>query len=223
MLIRYANGSARLLLAGLLVVLAGCGSAGPRTPVPQAAESSIEPKSSDPAEGSIAPAAADAFRSAVLALENGDLGTAEATLQTLIASWPGYAGPYVNLAIVQRQLGHDDEAEAALTQALLIDPGHPAANNQLGMLQRERGEFAAAEATYRHALVQHPDYALAHYNLAVLLDLYLQRTDEALTHYQRYQELSAEPDPTVGIWIADLSRRLGVAPEPTQLAQGDDS
>jgi tetratricopeptide (TPR) repeat protein len=165
--------------------------------------------------------AAGHFERALIALEQERWSEAEAALELLVGDFPEYPGPYVNLAIVYRHDGRDAEAEAMLGQALAIAPNHPAANNQLGILLRERGEFAAAEAAYRRALTRAPDYALAHYNLAVLLDLYLHRNDEALGYYERYQAYAAEPDPAVGLWVADLRRRLGAVPESTQLAQED--
>jgi hypothetical protein len=57
------------------------------------------------------------------------------------------------------------------------------------------------------AVTASPDYALAHYNLGVLNELYLQRLDLALQHFERYQELSGE-DEQVSKWIADLKRRI---------------
>jgi len=48
---------------------------------------------------------------------------------------------------------------------------------------------------------------LAHYNLGVLNELYLQRLDAALRHFEHYQELVSE-DQQVARWIADLSRRV---------------
>jgi hypothetical protein len=71
------------------------------------------------------------------------------------------------------------------------------------------------------AIASDPDYALAHHNLGVLLDLYLHRPAEALQHYERYQELIAEPDATVGRWIIDLQRRVGRNEDAARLAQED--
>ncbi|MGH8222819.1 MAG: tetratricopeptide repeat protein, partial [Woeseiaceae bacterium] len=79
--------------------------------------------------------------------------------------------------------------------------------NQLGMLSRRKGEFEEAEAAYLKAVTADPEYALAHYNLGVLNELYLQRLDVALQHFERYQELSGE-DEQVTKWIADLKRRI---------------
>jgi lipoprotein NlpI len=104
---------------------------------------------------------------------------------------------------------------------LAINPDHPAANNQLGMLLRQRGRFADAEQAYAAALRADPRYALAHHNLAILLDLYLHRPGEALSHYQAYQDLQTEPDTTVARWIIDLQRRLGTGDSEARLAQGE--
>jgi tetratricopeptide (TPR) repeat protein len=65
-----------------------------------------------------------------------------------------------------------------------------------------------AEAAYMKAVTADPDYALAHYNLGVLNELYLQRLDLALQHFERYQDLGGD-DEQVTKWIADLKRRLG--------------
>ena len=76
-------------------------------------------------------------------------------------------------------------------------------------LLREDGKFAEAEAAYRRALEADPEHSLAHYNLGVLLDLYLRRTAEALEHYEAYQASLDEPNETVARWIVDLRRRVG--------------
>ena len=116
-------------------------------------------------------------------------------------------GAHVNLAIIFAARGDLQAAENSLTDALIVDPAHSAALNQLGMLLRRQGKFAEAESAYAKAITADPDYALAHYNLGVLNDLYLQRLDVALEHYERYQELAGD-DQQVTKWIADLKRRI---------------
>lgn len=210
----------------LIVVTAGlsaCRSTAPRPVEPAAALPADAEAGSDAVVSMVPPAASDAFARALAAMDASQWLEAEQILEALIEVYPDYPGPFVNLAIVYREDGREQEAKDALAQALAISPNHPAANNQLGMLERERGDFTAAEAAYRRALAQAPDYALAHYNLGVLLDLYLYRNDEALIHYESYQALSLQPDPTVDLWVADLRRRLGVPPEDSQLAQEDGS
>ena len=108
-----------------------------------------------------------------------------------------------------------------LDQAFALDPGHAAANNQLGILLRNEGRFADAQAAYERALATDSDYGLAHYNLAVLLDVYLRREAEALEHYEIYQASLEQPNENVARWIVDLRRRLGSTNTTSRVAQED--
>jgi tetratricopeptide (TPR) repeat protein len=173
----------------------------------------------DPALLEVPAAALTAHERAVAAMAAGDRVEAELELEQLIVEYADFPGPFVNLAIVYRQDGRDEDARQMLERALEIDPQHAPANNQLGMLLREAGEFEAAEAAYLAAIAGDPSYDLAYYNLGVLLDLYLLRGVEALEAYEKFQSLQAEPDAEVGRWIIDLRRRLGTEAPPERLAQ----
>ena len=113
----------------------------------------------------------------------------------------------MNLAIIHSQNGNDAAAQAEIDAALVLDPNNAAALNQQGMLFRRNGKFIEAEAAYLKAVTASPDYALAHYNLGVLNELYLQRLDAALQHFEAYQSLVGE-DKQVAKWITDLRRRV---------------
>ena len=149
------------------------------------------------------------FEQAASAMAAGDPIDAELRFKEFVMQYPGYPGAYVNLAILSMQSGDSEAAEGFITDALIIDPQHPAALNQLGMLLRRQGKFIEAESAYLKAVTASPDYALAHYNLGVLNELYLQRLDAALQHFERYQEIEGE-DKQVTKWIVDLRRRLDV-------------
>jgi tetratricopeptide (TPR) repeat protein len=218
-----------LALATLLALLAGCGSSAPRPertrnddntvalPTGGEAVTALEGTPLPPAE---VPERAAALHSrALAAMESGNWIAAQIELEALIAEFPAFPGPYVNLAISLREDARAAEAESALEQALALAPNHPAANNELGMLARKRGEFAEAEAAYRRAIDSDPSYALAHYNLGVLLDLYLRREAEALEQYEAYQALAPAPDEEVGRWVVDLRRRLGMSDETARVAR----
>jgi tetratricopeptide (TPR) repeat protein len=218
-----------LTLAALLAALAGCGSSAPRPERSRSDSTSVELPSGGEAVADLeaapvppveVPERAAALHSrALAAMESGNWSAAKVELDLLIAEFPAFPGPWVNLAIVLRQNERAAEAESALEQALRISPNHPAANNEFGMLARQRGEFAEAEAAYRRAITSDPDYALAHYNLGVLLDLYLRREAEALEQYEAYQALVPAPDEEVGRWVVDLRRRLGMADETARVAR----
>ncbi|MFQ5547907.1 MAG: tetratricopeptide repeat protein [Woeseia sp.] len=147
------------------------------------------------------------YEQAVATMAAGDLAGAGRRFGEFVSTFPGYPGAHVNLAIIRAQAGDDRAVEGHINDALVIDPRHPAALNQLGLLRRRQGKFVEAEAAYLKAVTASPDYALAHYNLGVLNELYFQRLDAALQHFERYQEIEGE-DRTVSKWIADLERRL---------------
>jgi len=65
-----------------------------------------------------------------------------------------------------------------------------------------------AKQHYLQALEINAEYANAHLNLGILLDIYLQQWNDALAHYQKYQELTDAKDDTVEKWIVDLQRRI---------------
>jgi tetratricopeptide (TPR) repeat protein len=86
------------------------------------------------------------------------------------------------------------------------------------MLLRRNGNFLEAEAAYLKAVTVSPDYALAHYNLGVLNELYLQRLEVALKHFETYQSLVGE-DKQVAKWIADLTRRVAANQRTANVAE----
>ena len=147
------------------------------------------------------------YEQAVASMAAGDDVEAELRFAEFLLRYPDYPGAHVNLAILKARAGDDAAAEAALGQALALDPAHPAALNQLGMLRRRQGRFDEAEDAYLAAAAADPDYALPHYNLGVLNELYLQRLEAALMHFERYQALGGS-DEQVAKWIVDLKRRI---------------
>ncbi len=68
------------------------------------------------------------------------------------------------------------------------------------------------------AVTSSPEYALAHYNLGVLNELYLQRLEIALQHFETYQALVGE-DKQVEKWIADLRRRVAATQRTANVAE----
>jgi len=204
---RYTNHTARisrslillpLLLSGAL--LSGCGSMSMSKPAAGSASTPV-------AARDVPQRAQTMYEQAVAIMASGDLLEAQLRFQEFLLMYPSFPGAHVNLAIIFASNGDDMGAENSITDALLIDPEHPAALNQLGMLLRRQGKFPEAEAAYTRAIAAHPEYALAHYNLGVLNELYLQRLDVALRHFENYQALG-NTDKQVEKWIADLKRRI---------------
>jgi tetratricopeptide (TPR) repeat protein len=187
-------------LAVCLSLLAGCGSMPSSDAGQEAGSESAEARV-------IPPQVQTLYEQAVASMAAGDDMDASLRFQEFLLQYPDYSGAHVNLAIIHARNGDDAAVEASITDALILDPLQPQALNQLGMLLRRQGNFEAAENAYLKAVTADPDYALAHYNLGVLNDLYFQRLDAALQHYERYQEIAGE-DKLVMRWIADLKRRV---------------
>jgi lipoprotein NlpI len=193
----------RMALLGLSVaVLASCAS------TPRPSDQQAEVLDGEQADTRVVPELATTlYEQAVASMAAGDQLDAQLRFQEFLLQFPEYPGAHVNLAIIYAQDGNDQAAEGSITDALIIDPEHPAALNQLGMLLRRQGKFSAAEAAYSRAINADPEYALPHYNLGVLNELYLQRIDLALLHFEYYQSLIGG-DEKVEKWIVDLKRRV---------------
>ncbi len=210
------------LAAGLLVllVLAGCGGS---APVRDEAEPGQQAATSVPADGEVATPLIPAetltlYEQAAAVMAAGDFVDAELRFKEFVLLYPDYPGAYVNLAIIHANNENDPATREALDAALRLNPEHAAALNQMGMLLRRNGKFLEAEAAYLKAVTVSPDYALAHYNLGVLNELYLQRLEAALQHFETYQSLVGE-DKQVAKWIADLTRRVAANQQTANVAE----
>lgn len=149
-----------------------------------------------------------AFAQGVELLRGGNHEAAVPVFEGLAARFPGSVPVQINLGIAYQEAGREDAAVEALQRAVALDPKRPEAYTQLGILHRRAGRFEQARQSYEQALAVAPDYRPAHLNLGILCDLYLQRLDCALEHYDRYQALGAEPEKEVTLWIADLQKRM---------------
>lgn len=192
------------LATSLLVLMSACAS-GPAT-APAPAGDTPEPA----AAREVPPRVLTLYEQATAAMAAGEDLDAELRFREFLSQHPDWPGAWINLAILAARNGDDLAAESHLQGALRLDPAHPAALNQLGMLKRRQGAFEEAESAYLKAVTASPEYALAHYNLGVLNELYLQRLDTALLHFERYLELGGD-DAEVEKWIADLKRRVAAS------------
>lgn len=214
---RYIDNSkavVRLIFLGAVIAAAGCASTGDSG----RSERATETASATEALPEVPARAQTLFEQAAAVMAAGDLIDAELRFKEFLLEYPQYPGAHVNLAIIHSENGDDGDAQAALEAALAIDSAHAPALNQLGMLLRRNGNFLEAEAAYLKAVTAAPDYALAHYNLGVLNELYLQRLDVALQHFEIYQALVGE-DEQVERWIVDLKRRVAATQRTANVSE----
>ena len=207
----------RLAMLGLVLAVAGCASTGSQ-PGGADRERGEAPGTADARAAEVPPEALTMYEQAVAVMASGDFLDAELRFKEFLLLYPGYPGAYVNLAIIHVKYNNDDRAREAVDAALAIDPDYAPALNQLGMLHRRNGNFLEAEAAYLKAVTASPDYALAHYNLGVLNELYMQRLDSALQHFERYQELVGG-DEQVEKWISDLQRRVAASQRTANISE----
>jgi tetratricopeptide (TPR) repeat protein len=209
--------AACLALVAALLLLSGCGGSGTK-PRSEPRQAVIAVTGTEELRPEIPQQAQTMYEQATAIMASGDWLDAELRFKEFLQYYPNFPGAYVNLAIIHSNNGNDGAALAAIESALALDPNHSAALNQQGMLFRKNGKFIEAEAAYLKAVTASPDYALAHYNLGVLNELYLQRLETALLHFERYQSLVGT-DEQVEKWIADLTRRLAVNQRTANVAE----
>jgi tetratricopeptide (TPR) repeat protein len=158
------------------------------------------------------------FRAAVVAMQQKNWDFAESTLKQLAEKNPKLSGIHLNLGIVYRNKGNVEKAAEEFNLAINANMKNVDAYNQLAVLKREAGDFSTAESLYKKAIGIWPFYPEGHKNIAILYDLYLGKPEQALPHYQAYQQLLPAPDKQVDSWIADVQRRLtaGKASDKTE-------
>ncbi len=147
---------------------------------------------------------------AVSLVQSGDAAQAEDLFLELTRTYPEYATPWLNVALLRHKRGDANGASEYLAQALTRDPKLAPAWNLQGVIAREINDVDAAEKAYRDAISADSSYAPAWLNLGILLEIWRGQLDAAMQAYEKYVELTPEDtrDPRVAGWIADLQRRL---------------
>lgn len=127
--------------------------------------------------------------------------------QALAEQFPEYPGVWTNLALTQLHLKQYEDSHSSLIKALAINPEFCPSFKLKGLVERELGKFSDAENSYLVAAKCDPQDPDVPYNLGILYDLYLHDLEKALAQYEVAQQLMAEPDQTLAVWIPDLQRR----------------
>ncbi len=152
--------------------------------------------------------ALELYELAISTAKAGQVNEAIDFFRQLIAIAAEYPLAHTNLGLLLLQQNQAADAKAEFLTAIEQDKKDAIAYNHLAIIERQDGLFNEAKAHYLEALQINPDYANAHLNLGILLDIYLQQLEDALTHYQKFQALTGGKDEAVTKWIADLERRI---------------
>lgn len=195
------RGLACTLLSSYALWLTGCASAPPQ-------ETSAPTGTPTAATQSLAADEIQHYREAITYLNENRLDRAEELLTGIITQRPEFAGPWVNMALVQLRKNQPDKAEQTLQRALERNPNMSQAYNLLGYIEKQRGNILKAKEHFQRAIAGKPDYAIAHYNIALLYDIYLQDIPNAIQHYKRYLELTGNQDEDTINWVSELERSL---------------
>ena len=148
------------------------------------------------------------YQRAIMALNRSQLDDAESELKKIVKNRPEFAGPWVNLALIDIKRNNLENALKNLAKALERNPRMPQIFNVRGFVELSRGNIHNAVNDYRQAIAFKDDYALAHYNYALLHDIYFQDMKVAVHHYKRYLVLIQQQDKKTADWVLELERKL---------------
>lgn len=209
--VRRINGrcSSLVVVLAASLLLSACGSVGPErvAAVPRVKPAAGTLAGADKAEAGKGDAQ-QRFAAALQLMRDGERDQAREALVALCRDFPQFSGPPTDLGILYAQSKQRGAAIESFKKAVAANARNTVALNWLGVLYRETGDFARAETAYQQAISAKPDEAAAYLNLAILYDVSMRRTQDALAQYRRYQQVAQGKDsPMVAVWIKELEMR----------------
>lgn len=133
----------------------------------------------------------------------GDLGTAGAIYEAILAQAPDHAPSLHGLGNIRLRNGQVDDAEDLVRRAIEADALGIGYHNSLGNVLVARGRFSEARAAYESELKLRPDFAIAHNQLGTLA-LTQRRPEDAVRHFQN----AIKHAPTFAVAANNLGRAL---------------
>lgn len=164
------------------------------------------------------------FKQAVMLMEKQKWQKAFSLFDDVIAKQDNLSGSYVNQALILKKLSElekDEEkqqqhlfkSEALIDAAINANSLNPYAWHLKGQLLQDKGKFTEAEKSYAEALSIWPSFPQAQLSMAILLELYQGKFQQAYVHYAAYL-LTQGDDKQVRRWQAALAikiKRAGLA------------
>lgn len=149
------------------------------------------------------------FIEAKKAWRNNNSKKAEQKLKVISKKDPTLSGPWVMLGEMADEAKKYTKAQEYYAKALSINSQNVNGYLALAVSQRKMGKFNLAQNTLVKALMLWPDFPEAHYNLAILYDIYLNKTELAQKHLEAFLFLD-EGDQAAQNWFKELAERNGV-------------
>jgi predicted TPR repeat methyltransferase len=116
-----------------------------------------------------APSTTESVHQAMEVHRGGDLATARAMYERLLAAQPRHADALHLLGVLEAQQGHAERAAELIAQALAINPDEPMFRNNMGNVCVELGRDEDAQVHYTRAIELDPRRVDVLNNLGVLL------------------------------------------------------
>lgn len=147
------------------------------------------------------------FQQGVTALQGDHFAVAIEIFQEIIAAYPDYANPHIDIALAYRHLGMLEEAKSHLLMAISLVPDHPVASNEYALILKSEGQFKEARKIFEQAAESFPEYAQLHRNLGILCDVYFNDRLCAQKSFEYCQYLSGGTDEEIAMWLSELQHR----------------
>ncbi len=165
-------------------------------------------------KGRIKPQSVKRFVAARRAFQDGRYSQAKQQLDQLLEGDQTLSGPWILLGDIAQKEKKLDQAMKNYARAIEVNSANVNAYLRLAKLQRKQGLFLQAQNTYAKALSEWKDFPEAHLNLAILYDLYLNKSLLAQKHLEAYQFLTYGENLKAGKWLSEIQQRTG---KPTTL------
>lgn len=135
-----------------------------------------------------------------------DSETAKQKLNVIIRNDDDLSGPWMMLGDIALAEKNYALAQQHYQQGLKINSNNVNGYTALARVQRLQGKYNRAQNTLAKALALWPDFPEAHYNLSILFDIYLNKTQQAQQHLNAYIFLEGENEESQQ-WLQQLNER----------------
>jgi Flp pilus assembly protein TadD len=160
------------------------------------------------------PSAEDHFMQGNEFSQTGDFEKAVAEYKKVLDLEPQHVDAMSNLGVAYYNLGQLDEAIEQYSKAIEIAPSDADIHSNLAAAyvqkyqsSRAQGQLESALEEYTEAVELEPNLAEAHFGLGVVYVL-LERNDEAILAFARFQELDTGKDPLATENAAEYLKQL---------------